>query len=155
MPAKLGDFPKHAQVLEENIIDMITIAKERYPNLRVVYLASRIFGGYATSFLNPEPYAYEEAFSMRWIIQKQMKGDPRLAYEKAPVVVWGPYLWANGNTPRKSDGLAWKEEDFVTSDHTHPSQSAREKVAGLLIKFFENDSVAQRWFVGSPVQAAK
>jgi hypothetical protein len=160
-PARLGAFPDHARVLEENLIDMLMIAKERYPNLRVVYLSSRIFGGYATSHLNPEPYAYEEAFAMRWIIRKQMEGDPRLNFDpgrgpvKAPLVVWGPYLWANGATARKSDGLTWQEEDFVTTDHTHPSPTARKKVADLLLKFFESDPEARRWFANPAAQAVK
>ncbi len=152
-PARLGDFPAHARTLEANLIGMLNIAKQRYPNLRVVYLSSRIFGGYATTTLNPEPYAYEEAFSMRWLIQDQIKGEPRLNYDpargevKAPLAVWGPYLWANGTTPRKSDGLVWKAGDFVSTDHTHPSPTARQKVADLLLKFFKTDSAARAWFV--------
>ena len=42
---------------------ILNMAKERYPNLRVAYLSSRIYAGYATTPLNPEPYAYESAFS--------------------------------------------------------------------------------------------
>jgi hypothetical protein len=160
-PEGLGEFPEHARTLEADIIDMLNIAKQRYPNLRVAYLSSRIFGGYATTTLNPEPYAYEEAFSMRWLIQDQIKGAPSLNYDskrgevKSPIVVWGPYLWANGKTPRKSDGLVWNEEDFVTTDHTHPSDSARQKVADLLLKFFETDPAARRWFVKGGATAAR
>jgi len=99
---------------------------------------------------------------MRWIIQKQIQGDPRLNYDpkrgavKSALVVWGPYLWANGNTPRKSDGLVWKEEDFINPmhDHTHPGESAKQKVAEMLLKFFETDSAARRWFVSASAQAS-
>jgi hypothetical protein len=138
MPGKLGDFPEHAKVLQASLVNTLNLAKHYYPNLQVAFLSRRIFGGYATTQLNPEPYAYEEAFAMRWVIQDQIKGEPRLNYDpargevKSPVVVWGPYLWANGLTPRKSDGLVWKPEDFVTSDHTHPDTSARQKVTDLL-----------------------
>jgi len=160
-PASQGEFPAHARTLETDIIDILNIAKHRYPNLRIVYLSSRIFAGYATSNLNPEPYAYEEAFSMRWIIQEQGKGEPRLNYDpkhgavQAPLVVWGPYLWANGKTPRKSDGLVWNEDDFVTTDHTHPSNSARAKVAGLLLNFYHTNEVASRWYLKPGETAAK
>lgn len=152
-PARLGEFPAHARALEENLIDMILIARQRYPNLRVVYLSSRIFGGYATTALNPEPYAYEGAFAVRWLIRKQMDGDPRLNCDaasgeaRAPVVVWGPYLWANGATPRQSDGLAWRPDDFSPNDRTHPAERARQKVADLLLKFLKSDECASRWFV--------
>jgi len=152
-PKGLGEFPEHARVLEADIVATLNIAKQKFPNLRVAYLSSRIFGGYATTDLNPEPYAYEEAFSMKWVIQDQIKGEPRLNFDaakgevKAPIVVWGPYLWANGTTPRKSDGFMWNPGDFVTSDHTHPDTTARQKVADLLLNFLETDKGSRRWFV--------
>jgi hypothetical protein len=32
---------------------------ERFPNLKVTYLSSRICAGYAATPLNPEPHAFE------------------------------------------------------------------------------------------------
>jgi hypothetical protein len=153
-PAAQGEFPKHAEILKEDVILTLEKLHQRFPNLRVAYLSSRIFGGYATTPLNPEPYAYEEAFAMRWVIRDQVQGDPRLNFDpargavKAPIVVWGPYLWANGVKPRKSDGLVWNPDDLVATDHTHPSPSGRQKVADLLLKFFTSDAGSRRWFVG-------
>ena len=95
-------------------------------------MSSRIYGGYATTALNPEPYAYEGAFSIRWIIDAQIKGDPKLNWDaargevKAPVVLWGPYLWADGTTPRK-DGLVWNRDDLRDNDGTHPSHQAKKR----------------------------
>ena len=152
-PGTLGEFPVHAKILQASLVNILNIARQHYPNLRVAYLSSRIFGGYATSPLNPEPYAYEEAFSLRWVIQDQISGEPRLNYDlargavKSPIVVWGPYLWANGTTPRKSDGFVWKLDDFVSSDRTHPDISARQKVSDLLLRFLKTDPGARRWFV--------
>src|SRR5207244_1441971 len=77
--------------------------------------------GYAAA----EPYAYESALSVRWVILGQVTlmrtgflWDTRIAdvdYEKgvAPWVAWGPYLWANGTMPR-SDGLTWERDDFAS-----------------------------------------
>jgi len=45
-PAQYGDFPKHAQELKGHILASLNIARERLPNLRVAYLASRIYAGY-------------------------------------------------------------------------------------------------------------
>lgn len=152
-PGTLGEFPAHAKILQASLVNILNIARQLYPNLRVAYLSSRIFGGYATTPLNPEPYAYEEAFSLRWVIRDQINGEPRLNYDpargavKSPIVVWGPYLWANGTTARKSDGFAWKLEDFVASDRTHPDTPARQKVADLLLNFLKTDAGARRWFI--------
>jgi hypothetical protein len=65
---------------------------------------------------------------------------------KAPLLVWGPYLWADGDTPRKSDELTWLRNDFVT-DGTHPSPAGQKKVVDLLWKFFTTDPLAKSWFV--------
>jgi hypothetical protein len=126
--------------------------KARYPNLRLAYLSSRIYAGYATTALNAEPYAYESAFAVRWLIQAQIKGDPRLNYlpergeVKAPLLLWGPYLWGDGVRPRKADGLVWRRED-LGPDGTHPSDSGRQKVAELLLAFFKTDPTARPWFL--------
>ncbi len=150
-----GDLEKHGRKLQRDTLAVIQNAKSLLPNLRVAYLSSRIYGGYATTPLNPEPYAYESAFAVRWLIQDQIKGEASLNYDptkgnvKAPVLLWGPYLWADGKTPRKSDGLVWKREDLA-QDGIHPSPSGREKVAKLLLDFFKTDPLAKSWFVASP-----
>jgi lysophospholipase L1-like esterase len=63
-----------------------------------------------------------------------------------PLLLWGPYLWADGTTPRKSDGLTWERTDFAT-DGVHPSESGRRKVADMLLKYFTTDPLAKSWFV--------
>jgi hypothetical protein len=66
---------------------------------------------------------------------------------RSPILQWGPYLWADGTTPRKPDGLVSKREDLAT-DGVHPTLSGREKVAKLLLDFFTSDPLAKGWFVG-------
>ena len=149
-----GDLQTHGRKLQQDTLAVIQNAKAKFPNLRIAYLSSRIYGGYSGGPLNPEPFAYESAFPVRWLIQDQMQEIAELNYDsahgpvKAPLLLWGPYLWADGVTPRKSDGLTWKREDLGT-DGTHPSQSGRNKVARMLLSFFKEDPLAKSWFVGS------
>lgn len=143
---QFGEYPAHSDRMAEELIKIIGLAKEKYPNLRVVYLSSRIYAGYAKTQLNPEPYAYEGAFAVRKVIAAQIAGDKHLDFKDAPVVLWGPYLWAQGEKPRKSDGLTYLPEDLA-GDGTHPSNSGRQKVAQLLLEFFTKDELAKTWFV--------
>jgi hypothetical protein len=152
---RFGEFPDHAKKLESDLVKILQVAKQRFPNLRVAYLSSRIYAGFATTPLNPEPYAYEGAFSVRWVIQSQIDGDAKLNYDAArgpvtaPLVLWGPYLWGDGTTPRKDNGLVWKREDLRGEDGTHPSELGRKKVADMLINFFHSDPLAKTWYLAS------
>ncbi len=150
-----GELAHHGKKLQKDTLAVLRNAKARFPNVRIAYLASRIYGGYAPAGhrLNPEPYAYEGAFVVRWLIQDQIKGNPALAYDdragaaKVPLLLWGPYLWADGTTPRKGDGLTWERTDLSPRDGIHPTQAGRRKVARMLLKFFTEDPLAATWFV--------
>ena len=147
-----GDLAEHGRQLQRDTQAVIQNANVRFPNLRIVYLSSRIYAGYATGPLNPEPYAYESAFAARWLIQDQIKGEAALNFNadkgavKAPLLLWGPYLWADGTTPRKSDSLVYHRDDLA-GDGTHPSEAGRDKVAKVMLEFFKTDPFARSWFV--------
>jgi hypothetical protein len=153
-PSQYGEFPQHAKQLQDNLAKSLANLKEKFPNLRIVYLSSRIYAGYAKTSLNPEPFAYEGAFAMRWLIQDQIAGKPELNFDtargavKSPLLLWGPYLWADGETPRKADGLTYVPADLTENDGTHPTDSARAKVAKLLLDFLKTDATAKGWFTG-------
>jgi hypothetical protein len=146
-----GDLRRHGEKLERDTLAVLQHAQTRFPNLRIAYLGSRIYGGYAGGPLNPEPYAYESAFVVRWLIQAQLDGDAEWNYDpargarKTPLILWGPYLWADGIQGRKSDGLVWNREDLA-ADGTHPSTTGRDKVARMLLEFFQTDPLANRWY---------
>jgi Ca2+-binding EF-hand superfamily protein len=146
-----GNFPEYAENLERELERIAQILKERFPNLKLLYNSSRIYGGWAVTRLNPEPYAYESGFSVKWLIEKQIHFSPDLNYDPArgPVkacwLSWGPYLWADGEKARP-DGLKYVQSDFGP-DGTHPSDSGRQKVAKLLLDFFKNDTTTRGWFV--------
>ncbi len=148
-------FPAAAKALQDDLAAVVRVAHARFPNAKLLYLASRTYAGYASTALNPEPFAYESGFSVKWLIEQQVDGDPALNFDpargavRAPLLLWGPYLWGDGLTPR-ADGLVWRCEDFTANDGTHPSPSGRHKVAGLLLAFFKSDPTARGWFMADP-----
>ena len=151
----LPDANADAFVLQSQLGQVVRAAKARYPNLRIAFLSSRIYAGYATTPLNPEPYSYESAFSVKWLIEAQidqMAGGPvdpiagNLNYNSvAPWIAWGPYLWADGLAPR-SDGLIWECAN-LQDDGTHPSTSGESKVGGMLLDFMLESPYSRPWFV--------
>jgi hypothetical protein len=146
-----------AFVFERQIGNVVRALRVRYPNLQQVFLSSRIYGGYGTQ-LNPEPYAYEYGFSIKWLIEAQiaqMRNGGRIVDTRAgdlnlattPWLAWGPYMWANGMQAR-SDGLTWQRSDFV-EDGIHPSYSGIDKVGNALLQFFKTSQVTAEWFLAS------
>lgn len=147
----IGVWPEATETFQAELETTVRLLATRFPNLRIAYLSSRVYGGYAGSNPgNPEPYAYDGGFAVRGLISKQIDGLlPFSGAERvAPLILWGPYLWADGLTPR-SDGLIWECADFE-DDGLHPSESGKVKVAGLLRTFLTTDSTAVPWFVGAP-----
>ncbi len=106
----LPDPQADAYQIVQGLGDVVRSLKTRYPNLQQVFFSSRTYGGYATTAQNPEPYAYETAYAVKWLIQaqiNQMNGggiDPLagdLDYDSGvvPWMAWGPYMWADGLNP--------------------------------------------------------
>jgi hypothetical protein len=149
---ELEPFPIDAQTYQADLGQVLRVAKERFPNLRVAFLSSRIYAGYATTVEpSPEPLAYQNGFGVKWTIQQQIDGDlelnadPRRGEVNAPWIAWGPYIWADGTSPR-SDGLVWNCND-IRGDGVHPSNRGSQKVADILLEHFTTDPAAAPWFL--------
>ena len=139
-------FPENARLLQRTLRSIVEILRTKFPQLKLVYVSSRTYGGYSESDLSPEPIAYESAFAVKWLIEERINNPS--PDRSIPWVSWGPYLWADGMTPR-SDGLIWERSDFEP-DGVHPSAQGALKVATKLFEFFENDPSAQHWFFSQP-----
>jgi lysophospholipase L1-like esterase len=132
-------WPAATKMLETDLISTLHNLHDRFPSLKICYVSSRIYGGYASVPLNPEPYAYEGGFAVKWTIAAQIAGDAALKADRSPWLAWGPYLWADGVKG------GWKRED-LGPDGTHPSESGRMKVGQMLLDFLKTDPTAVPWF---------
>lgn len=142
-------FATYPDALKIKYKSVMQILKAKFPNLKAVYLSSRIYAGYANTKQNPEPFAWYTGWTVKRLIEDQINGDPALMYSgshpSSAWLSWGPYLWANGTTAR-SDGLTWMISDFK-SDGTHPSETGAQKVAQMLLQFFSTDETTKPWFL--------
>jgi hypothetical protein len=134
-------FPADAQRLLQALRRIVDHLPHAYPNLRLVYCSSRIYGGYSgPTSAGAEPHVYAGGLAVKWLLKERLAGG--LA---APWVAWGPYLWADGAHPRR-DGQAWLPEDF-RPDHLHPNEQGTQKVTGLLWNFFTAQPTTRPWFL--------
>ena len=150
-----GTFPTDITQLQSEYETMMQTMHTLFPNLKMVYFSSRVYGGYSNGVGhpdNPEPYAYEVGFATKWAIQDQINGAANLNYNPAlgavvaPWMSWGPYYWSNGMLGRK-DGLVWDCADF-SADGTHPSfQYGQLKVATALMNFLKTDDTTTPWYL--------
>ncbi|PYX51345.1 MAG: hypothetical protein DMG79_03335, partial [Acidobacteria bacterium] len=150
-----GTFPTDITALQSQYETMMQTMHTLFPNLKMVYFSSRVYGGYSNGVGNPdnpEPYAYEVGYAVKWAIQDQINGNANLNYNPAlgavvaPWMSWGPYYWSNGMLGR-NDGLVWTCADF-SADGTHPStQYGQLKVATALLDFLKTDDTTTPWYL--------
>jgi hypothetical protein len=150
-----GTFPTDIAELQTEYENMMQTMHNMFPNLKMVYFSSRVYGGYSNGVGtpdNPEPYAYEVGFAVKWAIQDQLNGNANLNYNPllgpvvAPWMSWGPYYWSNGMLGRK-DGLEWDCADFA-ADGTHPSSPyGQGKVATALLDYLKTDDTTTPWYM--------
>lgn len=151
----------------------------RYPNLKQVFLMSRNYGGYARNAptdaklgcVNPEPFAYELAFSVQRLIVAQVNQTYPITspdnysgtvdYSNAPWFDWGPYLWASGQFQRSTDLLNWCNnnpgticeghrdfrfgnvaDDGLYGDLTHPRWEGQQKAAAKILEWLTDPNNA-------------
>ena len=148
----LPDRDADAFALLARLADEVRDLYARYPNLQLVLLSSPIYAGYAAASATGEPYAYESGFAVKWLIEAQIRQsaglgtDPiagGLAWDVAPWLGWGPYLWGDGLDPR-DDGLVWECGDFQ-GDGAGVSPSGSSKAGEQLHDFFRTSPFAAPW----------
>ena len=157
-----GGPKSDAYILEANLAKAIRAARHRWPNLKQVFVNSRIYAGYnAFKELNPEPFAYEGGFAVKWLIEAQVvqrrtgvvdpvAGD--LLGNGLPWIGWAAYIWGNGNSnPAGSTALSWSPwvsrqdiGDYQT-DNLHPNRNGIQLVGTALDNFFLSSQYSP-WF---------
>jgi hypothetical protein len=149
-----GTYPKDMTTTQADLESVARTLLTKFPNLKIAYYTSRIYGGYGNGVntYDPEPFAYDLGWAVKGVIQDQINGVSTLNYNPnngpvvAPWLAWGPYYWANGLLAR-NDGLVWACPE-LKNDGLHPENPlGREKVASALLDFLKTDTTATPWFL--------
>ncbi len=151
-----GSSTGDAGSLAEDFSTMARNLRLMFPNIKLAYFVSRSYGGYALSTVNPEPFAFEQGFGIKWMVESQIDGtglfgnlnfDPTNGQPVvAPWLSYGPYVWSNGESANGL-GVHWSLEDFREDDRTHPSGRGVDNASTAMLRFFLTDSTTQPWFV--------
>lgn len=155
------DMPAYGDSIKERLRIATTSMLVRYPNLKIIYVASPYYGGYADPTFEiykslHEPGAYRAGFGYKWAMESQITGDPDFKYfapgKVMPYMIWGPYSWADGINPRDYDSLYWDcEEDFtVDGGGFHLNGAGKDKLAHIWDDFFKTDTLSEIWYNDGP-----
>ena len=143
--------------------DTLKAAAQRWqshmPNLKLVLVDSRPYGGYAPVGNNQEPVWYQRSsFGHRAAIMASVtraagyspvksKNGRGNGMGEAAYMVWLSYSYADGTTAR-NDGLLWNCSDY--EDGVHLAQTGRRKQVTGWLSFLLNNPIGKPWFLRNP-----
>ena len=129
--------------LQRTLRSIVGILRTRFPQLKLVYVSSRIYGGYSESDLSPEPIAYESGFAVKWLIEERHQQSEFRQVDTLGFM--GALPMGRWLERRAATALCWERSDFEP-DGVHTSEQGALKVATMLLEFFQQDAAAKPWF---------
>lgn len=117
--------------LADRYLDVVTLLRDRFPHLQLLYSSGREYGGYNPPGQgNPEPYAWYTGIAWKELIRRHQSTSAH----PGPWIGWAGYFWANGVNARR-DGLVWRRSDFQ-DDGVHPSPTGNAKAGRIMLDHF-------------------
>lgn len=147
------------KTLVSQYITLLQRMQDSMANVKQVFFTGFHYTGYthpSHELYNvlSEPKAYWGNIAIKILIERQIAGDPELAFEgpnkKVPYIAWGPYWWADGENPRASDGLTWSCSEYRDDDTGggfHLEDSGKGKEALMFIDFLATNEVTSKWYL--------
>ncbi len=74
-----GTFPSDMAQQQSEVENEARNLQAFFPNIKLAYFSSRAYAGYSNALntVNPEPYAFEGGFAVKWAIQDQLNVSVR------------------------------------------------------------------------------
>lgn len=147
-------FPTSAVALAEKLRAVCETMRNVFPNLRIVYLSSRPYAGYADhaalevrpGLRSPRDNSY--GWAVKFLVENQLKRIPGYTFgtesDPIPGLTWCTDDWADGDL-ENSVGLKWECSDFDESG-IELSPSGAVKTGSRIYQFVSKDVISQPWF---------
>lgn len=159
--ASLPDRHADAVELMVRLGNVLRLARERYPNLRVALLSGRPYSPAGVAHAPNEPFAYETGLAVKWLIQAQVEqmandgtvvdtraGDLDYEAGAAPWIAWGPYL-GNHPTPSQKVGARFTNGDFDNAPNGFFSDRGEAKASLLLLHHVSFSPFTKCWLMSN------
>lgn len=140
-------WPDRPLTIKVNLQSALRVMKNKFPNLKLVYVLGRTRTFPGVKLWNIEPGPYYFGWACKWAIEDQINGTDGTGYQGrdavAPMLAWGFYQWAD-SLPRKTDGFSWRS--YQTSDALHATPEGQDTLSGRFQRFLLTDKFAQHWY---------
>jgi len=140
-------FPSRSLLVKQELQACFRVYKQKFPNLKIVYLLgrTRTFGN--QQLFNREPSPYYFGWACKWAIEDQINGVPGTEYKGkkpvSPIVTWGFYQWAD-SLPRKTDNFYWRQSE--TKDGLHATDEGQDTLSSRFQNFLLTDKHTSLWY---------
>lgn len=124
-------FPDHSLLMLDSLRVTMDNIVYHYPNTQIIYLNSRHYGGWNADSKSPEPWAYEEGFSYKWLIAERINEEI-----DTPLLAWQAYQWIP----------TWPQSFFI-EDGLHLSLEGQAASAEVWANFFSTSSYMSPWYL--------
>ncbi len=126
-------FPDHSLMMLDSLRVTMDNIVYHYPNTQIIYLNSRHYGGWNLDSKSPEPWAYEEGFSYKWLIEERINGEI-----DTPLLAWQAYQWIP----------TWPQSFFI-EDGLHLSFEGQAASAEVWANYFKTSSYIAPWYLAN------
>ena len=136
-------FPQHAITMQNSVGVTLDIIADKYPNTQMILVSNRHYALSATS-KHPEPWAYEEAFSWKWVVEDRIN----CTADCGPPVAWLADQWDQ----------SWSDHpEYYASDGLHLSPGpggGQYASAEIWYEWMSTISYVAPWYLAEPAPTA-
>lgn len=140
-------WPGRPITTKNNIDSCLRVFKQKFPNIKVVYVLGRTRTFPNVKLWNKEPAPYYFGWGCKWAIEDQINGVPGTEYKGsnavAPMITWGFYEWAD-SLPRVTDNFYWRFSE--TADGLHANTVGQDTLTTRFQNFLLTDPYASVWY---------